>query len=74
MGGETNGDVEKSTIMIPQVKFTKLFINGKFVDSISGMYTLLISIGKLSEGGGEKMNKERRRDKVIEFSYSSILD
>ncbi|XP_047983200.1 aldehyde dehydrogenase family 2 member C4-like isoform X2 [Salvia hispanica] len=36
MGGERNGDVEKTTIMIPQVKFTKLFINGEFVDSISG--------------------------------------
>lgn len=36
MTGETNGHVEKSTTTIPKVKFTKLFINGEFVDSISG--------------------------------------
>ncbi|KAL1561429.1 Aldehyde dehydrogenase 2 member C4 [Salvia divinorum] len=36
MSGERNGHVEKSTVLIPQVKFTKLFINGEFVDSISG--------------------------------------
>ncbi|XP_011074009.1 aldehyde dehydrogenase family 2 member C4 [Sesamum indicum] len=37
MGGEIrNGNVEKATISIPEIKFTKLFINGEFVDSISG--------------------------------------
>lgn len=36
MTGESNGHAEKSKIMIPEVKFTKLFINGEFVDSISG--------------------------------------
>ncbi|KAM7509494.1 hypothetical protein LguiA_019947 [Lonicera macranthoides] len=32
MGGETNG----SMVKIPEIKFTKLFINGDFVDSLSG--------------------------------------
>ncbi|KAL0366568.1 UNVERIFIED_CONTAM: Aldehyde dehydrogenase family 2 member C4 [Sesamum radiatum] len=37
MGGEIrNGNVEKATISIPEIKFTKLFINGEFVPSISG--------------------------------------
>ncbi|KAL0368724.1 UNVERIFIED_CONTAM: Aldehyde dehydrogenase family 2 member C4 [Sesamum calycinum] len=37
MGGEIrNGNVEKATISIPEIKFTKLFINGEFVHSISG--------------------------------------
>lgn len=36
MTGESNGYVEKSMIKIPKVKFTKLFINGEFIDSISG--------------------------------------
>ncbi|PIN25956.1 Aldehyde dehydrogenase [Handroanthus impetiginosus] len=36
MTGESNGNLEKSTIKIPKVKYTKLFINGEFVDSISG--------------------------------------
>nr|XP_043624379.1 aldehyde dehydrogenase family 2 member C4-like [Erigeron canadensis] len=31
----TNGD-SKSSFKIPEVKFTKLFINGEFVDSVSG--------------------------------------
>ncbi|GAB4832939.1 Aldehyde dehydrogenase 2 member C4 [Ancistrocladus abbreviatus] len=36
MGGEkSNGNLE-SGIKIPEIKFTKLFINGEFVDSISG--------------------------------------
>ncbi|KAL0322786.1 UNVERIFIED_CONTAM: Aldehyde dehydrogenase family 2 member C4 [Sesamum angustifolium] len=37
MGGEIrNGNVEMVTISIPEIKFTKLFINGEFVHSISG--------------------------------------
>ncbi|KAG8382012.1 hypothetical protein BUALT_Bualt05G0032200 [Buddleja alternifolia] len=37
MAGESNGNVETSMMkMIPRIKFTKLFINGEFIDSTSG--------------------------------------
>lgn len=41
MTGASNGNVKNSIndgelMKIPKVKFTKLFINGDFVDSISG--------------------------------------
>ncbi|KAH7855620.1 hypothetical protein Vadar_026800 [Vaccinium darrowii] len=35
MGAETNGNLEFLS-KIPEIKFTKLFINGEFVDSVSG--------------------------------------
>ncbi|XP_010254148.1 PREDICTED: aldehyde dehydrogenase family 2 member C4-like [Nelumbo nucifera] len=35
MAGESNGSAE-NVIKIPKIKFTKLFINGEFVDSVSG--------------------------------------
>ncbi|KAG6422901.1 hypothetical protein SASPL_113283 [Salvia splendens] len=62
MGGERNGHVEKSTILIPQVKFTKLFINGEFVDSISGKTFDTIDprseevIAKVAEGDKEDVD------------------
>lgn len=34
MAGESNGNV--ASFKIPEIKFTKLFINGEFVDAISG--------------------------------------
>ncbi|GER38651.1 aldehyde dehydrogenase [Striga asiatica] len=58
-----NGKVEKSLInYIPQVKFTKLFINGDFVDSISGKTFETIDprneevIAKVSEGSNEDVD------------------
>ncbi|XP_052183123.1 aldehyde dehydrogenase 1-like [Diospyros lotus] len=36
MAVQSNGNSELFTCKIPDIKFTKLFINGKFVDSISG--------------------------------------
>ncbi|KAK6941535.1 Aldehyde dehydrogenase domain [Dillenia turbinata] len=37
MASHTNGDSESEALSkIPKIKFTKLFINGEFVDSISG--------------------------------------
>lgn len=35
MGAETKGNLDYLT-KIPEIKFTKLFINGEFVDSVSG--------------------------------------
>ncbi|XP_057777329.1 aldehyde dehydrogenase family 2 member C4-like [Salvia miltiorrhiza] len=62
MSGERNGHVEESTIMIPKVKFTKLFINGEFVDSVSGKTFETIDprseevIGKVAEGDKEDVD------------------
>lgn len=36
MTGESNGKLVVKK-MIPEIKFTKLFINGDFVDSLSGL-------------------------------------
>ncbi|PRQ46597.1 putative aldehyde dehydrogenase (NAD(P)(+)) [Rosa chinensis] len=39
MGGQSNGSSacsEESFVKMPTIKFTKLFINGEFVDSVSG--------------------------------------
>lgn len=35
MGAETKGNLDYLA-KIPEIKFTKLFINGEFVDSVSG--------------------------------------
>lgn len=43
MGGQSNGSSacsEESFVKMPTIKFTKLFINGEFVDSVSGTYLL----------------------------------
>ncbi|KAL8491677.1 hypothetical protein ACS0TY_023320 [Phlomoides rotata] len=56
MTGESNGVEQKSTFKIPKVKFTKLFINGEFVHSLSGKTFETIDprteevIAKVSEG------------------------
>ncbi|KAE9586043.1 putative amorpha-4,11-diene 12 monooxygenase [Lupinus albus] len=36
MSDLTNGHSDSSSFNIPSIKFTKLFINGEFVDSLSG--------------------------------------
>lgn len=36
---EMNGNSE-TQFQIPKIKFTKLFINGEFVDSVSGLIDL----------------------------------
>lgn len=36
MNGESNGKLTLRK-MRPEIKFTKLFINGEFVDSLSGL-------------------------------------
>ncbi|KAH6778312.1 aldehyde dehydrogenase 2C4, partial [Perilla frutescens var. frutescens] len=62
MAGDSNGHAEKTTIIIPKVKFTKLFINGEFVDSISGKTFETIDprneevIAKVSEGDKEDVD------------------
>ncbi|KAI3459875.1 hypothetical protein Pfo_016538 [Paulownia fortunei] len=62
MTGESNGNVEKSMIKIPKIKFTKLFINGEFIDSISGKTFETIDprteevIAKVSEGDKEDID------------------
>ncbi|OWM66022.1 hypothetical protein CDL15_Pgr015448 [Punica granatum] len=33
---QSNGNGEMNQLKIPEIKFTKLFINGEFVDSIKG--------------------------------------
>lgn len=47
MSGESNGKLTESTAKnmkwIPKIKFTKLFINGQFVDSISGSISSFLS-------------------------------
>lgn len=42
MSIESNGKLtHKKMKFVPEIKFTKLFINGQFVDSISGFYSSL---------------------------------
>ncbi|XP_004287088.1 PREDICTED: aldehyde dehydrogenase family 2 member C4-like [Fragaria vesca subsp. vesca] len=36
MGANSNASSEESFVKLPTIKFTKLFINGEFVDSVSG--------------------------------------
>ncbi|KMT03022.1 hypothetical protein BVRB_8g195850 [Beta vulgaris subsp. vulgaris] len=36
MATQSNGNLTSSSIKLPEIKFTKLFINGDFVDAISG--------------------------------------
>ncbi|KAE9462800.1 hypothetical protein C3L33_05291, partial [Rhododendron williamsianum] len=61
MAGHTNGSKE-SFVKIPEIKFTKLFINGEFVDSISGKTFETISprtgevITRVAEGDREDVD------------------
>ncbi|KAI8571006.1 hypothetical protein RHMOL_Rhmol01G0083100 [Rhododendron molle] len=61
MAGHTNGSTE-SFVKIPEIKFTKLFINGEFVDSISGKTFETISprtgevITRVAEGDREDVD------------------
>ena len=41
MGSETKGTPDVQKAKVPEIKFTKLFINGEFVDSISGKNIVL---------------------------------
>ncbi|KAK4481208.1 hypothetical protein RD792_012090 [Penstemon davidsonii] len=63
MSSESNGNgVESSHVKIPQIKFTKLFINGEFVESLSGKTFETIDprtgevIAKISEGDKEDID------------------
>ncbi|KAK4486876.1 hypothetical protein RD792_006184 [Penstemon davidsonii] len=63
MSSESNGSgVESSFVKIPQIKFTKLFINGEFVESLSGKTFETIDprtgevIAKISEGDKEDVD------------------
>ncbi|KAL3839865.1 hypothetical protein ACJIZ3_024456 [Penstemon smallii] len=63
MSSESNGNgVESSYVKIPQIKFTKLFINGEFVESLSGKTFETIDprtgevIAKISEGDKEDID------------------
>ncbi|KAF6139457.1 hypothetical protein GIB67_022740 [Kingdonia uniflora] len=61
MAEESNGSVEKH-LEIPEIKFTKLFINGSFVDAISGNTFDTIDprtgdvIAKVAEGDKEDID------------------
>ncbi|NP_001311520.1 aldehyde dehydrogenase family 2 member C4-like [Capsicum annuum] len=58
---ESNGNLENH-VQIPKIKFTKLFINGEFVDSVSGNTFETIDprngeiIARISEGDKEDIN------------------
>ncbi|XWS26875.1 hypothetical protein CRYUN_Cryun26dG0067600 [Craigia yunnanensis] len=64
MASHCNGssDHSESFVKIPPIKFTKLFINGKFVDSISGKTFETVDprteevITRVSEGNGEDID------------------
>lgn len=43
MGGDSNGSSDESFVKMPTIKFTKLFINGEFIDSVSGTSLLIMS-------------------------------
>lgn len=57
-----NSDHSESLLKIPPIKFTKLFINGEFVDSISGKTFETVDprtgevITRVSEGNGEDVD------------------
>ncbi|GFP87146.1 aldehyde dehydrogenase family 2 member c4 [Phtheirospermum japonicum] len=53
MTGQSNGNV--AMIKIPNIKFTKLFINGEFIDSISDPRTEEV-IAKVAEGEEEDVD------------------
>lgn len=63
MAGDSNGNgISESFIKIPQIKFTKLFINGQFVDSVSGRTFETIDprteevIARIAEGDKEDID------------------
>lgn len=63
MAGESNGSFGSSpTIKIPEIKFTKLFINGGFVDAVSGKTFETIDprngevIARVAEGDKDDVN------------------
>ena len=37
-GCNGNGAAAAAGVVVPEIKFTKLFINGEFVDAVSGNY------------------------------------
>lgn len=61
MAVDSNGKSE-SHVKLPKVKFTKLFINGEFVDSVSGRTFQTIDprteevIAEIAEGGKEDVD------------------
>ncbi|XP_057536671.1 aldehyde dehydrogenase family 2 member C4-like isoform X1 [Amaranthus tricolor] len=58
----SNGSVNPSSMKIPEIKFTKLFINGQFVDAISGKTFETIdprngeAVAKVAEGDKEDVD------------------
>ncbi|CAI9100306.1 OLC1v1037279C1 [Oldenlandia corymbosa var. corymbosa] len=62
MAIESNGKKTEFSVMIPDVKFTKLFINGNFVDSVSGKTFETIDprtgdpIARIAEGDTEDVD------------------
>ncbi|KAK8550252.1 hypothetical protein V6N13_118771 [Hibiscus sabdariffa] len=64
MAGQCNGNSKdtESFVKIPPLKFSKLFINGKFVDSVSGKTFEAIdprtgeAVARVSEGDKEDVD------------------
>uniref|UniRef100_A0A803MQ47 Aldehyde dehydrogenase 1 n=1 Tax=Chenopodium quinoa TaxID=63459 RepID=A0A803MQ47_CHEQI len=59
---KTNGSLKSSSFKIPDIKFTKLFINGEFIDAISGKTFETIDprngevVAKIAEGDKEDID------------------
>ncbi|XP_021764464.1 aldehyde dehydrogenase family 2 member C4-like [Chenopodium quinoa] len=62
MSTKTNGSLKSSSFKIPDIKFTKLFINGEFIDAISGKTFETIDprngevVAKIAEGDKEDID------------------
>ena len=56
MNGESNGKLTVKE-MIPEIKFTKLFINGLFVQSLSGLSPCLNLLVIVSSHADESMSE-----------------
>ncbi|XP_021741570.1 aldehyde dehydrogenase family 2 member C4-like [Chenopodium quinoa] len=62
MSTKTNGSLKSTSSKIPDIKFTKLFINGEFVDAISGKLFETIDprngevVAKIAEGDKEDID------------------
>ncbi|KAK3034369.1 hypothetical protein RJ639_032267 [Escallonia herrerae] len=62
MAAQSNGNPAECFIKIPNIKFTKLFINGQFVDSVSGKTFETVDprteevITRIAEGGKEDVD------------------
>ncbi|KAK1396881.1 hypothetical protein POM88_006744 [Heracleum sosnowskyi] len=70
---ESNGKLTESTpkkmILIPEIKFTKLFINGQFVDSISSSY----KVGMIEQVETSEQAKSRGASSIIQRKLVQVV-